>query len=60
MLVATEPEFRGQVAPTSYGGRGLLLIDSVAERWGTRRLTDGKVVWAVLPLTGLDGPGERG
>jgi hypothetical protein len=24
------------------------LIDSVAERWGSLRLRDGKVVWAVL------------
>ncbi|MCA2213408.1 ATP-binding protein [Jidongwangia harbinensis] len=42
------PEFSGPVAPTSYGGRGLLLIDAVAARWGNLRLDDGKVVWAVL------------
>jgi hypothetical protein len=42
------PRFTGPVAPTSYGGRGLLLIDSVAERWGSLELADGKVVWAVL------------
>jgi hypothetical protein len=45
---ATIPRFAGPVAPTAYGGRGLLLIDSVAERWGTLPLTDGKVVWAIL------------
>jgi hypothetical protein len=45
---ATIPHFTGPVAPTSYGGRGLLLIDSVAERWGSLELTAGKVVWAVL------------
>jgi anti-anti-sigma regulatory factor len=45
------PQFTGPVAPTSYGGRGLLLIDSVADRWGSLRLDDGKVVWALL-----DGP----
>jgi hypothetical protein len=44
----TVPRFSGPVAPTSYGGRGLLLIDSVAERWGSLVLADGKVVWAVL------------
>jgi anti-anti-sigma regulatory factor len=42
------PRFAGPVAPTSYGGRGLLLIDSVAERWGSLVLADGKVVWAAL------------
>jgi hypothetical protein len=26
----------------------MLLIDSVANRWGSLVLTDGKVVWAVL------------
>jgi ABC-type transporter Mla MlaB component len=42
------PRFAGPVAPTSYGGRGLLLIDSVSSRWGNLELDDGKVVWAVL------------
>jgi hypothetical protein len=42
------PQFRGQVAATAYGGRGLLLIDSVAVRWGRLPLTDGKVIWAHL------------
>ena len=45
---ATIPRFTGPVAPTSYGGRGLLLIDSVASRWGNLKLDDGKVVWALL------------
>jgi anti-anti-sigma regulatory factor len=44
----TVPEFTGPVAPTSYGGRGLLLIDSVARRWGNLLLDDGKVMWAIL------------
>ena len=42
------PKFGGPVSPTSYGGRGLLLIDSVARRWGTMQVGDGKVVWAAL------------
>ncbi|GLW29728.1 anti-anti-sigma factor [Actinoplanes regularis] len=42
------PRFTGPVAPTSFGGRGLLLIDSVAVRWGLLALPDGKVVWALL------------
>jgi hypothetical protein len=42
------PSFTGAPAPTAYGGRGMLLIDSVATRWGNLRLADGKVVWALL------------
>jgi hypothetical protein len=46
---ATVPTYRGTpVAPTAYGGRGMLLIDSVATRWGSLLLADGKVVWALL------------
>jgi hypothetical protein len=45
---SARPRFTGPVAPTSYGGRGLLLIDSVARRWGNLELVDGKVVWALL------------
>ncbi len=45
---ATIPRFTGPVAPTSYGGRGLLLIDSVSSRWGSLKLDQGKVVWALL------------
>jgi hypothetical protein len=44
----TPPTARGPVAPTAYGGRGLLLIDSVSRRWGTTSSAAGKVVWAVL------------
>lgn len=42
------PSYGGPVPPTSPGGRGLLLIHTVARRWGTSLLDDGKVVWAVL------------
>jgi hypothetical protein len=60
------PEFTGSPVPvTAYGGRGLLLIDSVASRWGSLVLPGGKVVWAALepgeqamnqvPSTGLTG-----
>ncbi len=44
----------GPVSPTAYGGRGMLLIDSVASRWGNLPLGAGKVVWALL-----DQDGER-
>ena len=61
----TIPTFKKQVAPTSYGGRGLLLIDSVADRWGNLRLDGGKVVWATLleeeagSALARDHPGSR-
>jgi anti-sigma regulatory factor (Ser/Thr protein kinase) len=32
----------------SISGRGLMLVATVAERWGTELLSDGKVVWADL------------
>jgi anti-anti-sigma regulatory factor len=44
----TIPHFSGPVAPTAYGGRGLLLIDSVADRWGCLAADGGKVVWALM------------
>lgn len=43
------PTYTGApVAPTAYGGRGMLLVDSVAQRWGYLPLGEGKVVWALL------------
>ncbi|QKW08330.1 SpoIIE family protein phosphatase [Streptomyces sp. NA04227] len=32
------------------GGRGLLLVAQLAQRWGTRYTRDGKIIWAELPL----------
>lgn len=43
-----QPTFRGPVSPVAMGGRGLLLIDTVARRWGATALDDGKIVWAVF------------
>ncbi|MFY1704188.1 ATP-binding protein [Micromonospora sp. WMMA1923] len=42
------PSYAGLAPPTSTGGRGLLLIDTVARRWGSTAVPDGKVVWCVL------------
>jgi len=30
------------------GGRGLVVVDAVAEQWGSIPLPDGKTVWATL------------
>jgi Histidine kinase-like ATPase domain len=43
-----QPSFRGLVSPDATGGRGLLLIDTLARRWGATALDDGKIVWAVF------------
>ncbi|MEU0334341.1 SpoIIE family protein phosphatase [Streptomyces sp. NPDC006193] len=32
------------------GGRGLLLVAQLTERWGSRHTADGKTIWAELPL----------
>jgi two-component sensor histidine kinase len=32
------------------GGRGLLLVAQVAERWGSRQTPTGKTIWAEQPL----------
>jgi anti-sigma regulatory factor (Ser/Thr protein kinase) len=33
------------------GGRGLLLVAQLTERWGTRQSATGKTIWAEQPLT---------
>ncbi|MFC4021604.1 ATP-binding protein [Micromonospora sp. GCM10011542] len=45
---ALRPAFVGPAPLTSTGGRGLLLIDTMARRWGSSSVPDGKVVWCVL------------
>jgi anti-sigma regulatory factor (Ser/Thr protein kinase) len=38
--------------PGDGGGRGLLIIESIARRWGVQPIDgDGKTVWAELALT---------
>ncbi len=32
------------------GGRGLYLVDQIAERWGSRPTEDGKAVWFEMPI----------
>ncbi len=39
---------RAPLNPMSEAGRGLCLLDGVAERWGVERLPTGKVVWVEL------------
>ncbi|MER7495240.1 SpoIIE family protein phosphatase [Streptomyces pharetrae] len=46
---STAPHLR-YAAMTDEGGRGLFLVAQLAQRWGTRYLPSGKVIWAEQPL----------
>ena len=49
----TDPRHESLVvgdAGSIVAGRGLLIIDALASRWGTTKLTDGKAVWAKLTV----------
>ncbi|MGY5125054.1 SpoIIE family protein phosphatase [Streptomyces nigrescens] len=50
---STSPHLR-QAATTDEGGRGLFLVAQLAERWGTRYTTSGKVIWTEQALTDMD------
>jgi serine phosphatase RsbU (regulator of sigma subunit) len=41
--------------PRRVGGRGLLVVEALAEDWGTRPAGTGKIVWARLPATSAAG-----
>jgi anti-sigma regulatory factor (Ser/Thr protein kinase) len=45
-----QPARLQQPGPDAPGGRGLLLVDALAERWGQRHQDNGKTVWAHLAL----------
>ncbi|MEU6507538.1 SpoIIE family protein phosphatase [Streptomyces sp. NPDC046942] len=47
---ATAPHLRHPRA-TDEGGRGLLLVSQFSQRWGTRFVPGGKVIWAEQSLT---------
>ncbi|MGY5122146.1 SpoIIE family protein phosphatase [Streptomyces sp. 900105755] len=38
------------------GGRGLLLVAQLTQRWGTRHTAEGKTIWAELSLIEDEGP----
>ncbi|MFG2874638.1 SpoIIE family protein phosphatase [Streptomyces sp. NPDC048337] len=46
---STAPRMR-HAATTDEGGRGLFLVAQLAQAWGTRYTTDGKVIWAECAL----------
>lgn len=43
---------RAEATPEGQWGRGLTLVDGLAQKWGARSITSGKVVWFELSLTG--------
>ncbi|WP_033307241.1 SpoIIE family protein phosphatase [Streptomyces iakyrus] len=49
---ATAPHLR-HPRTTDEGGRGLLLVSQLTQRWGTRFLPEGKIIWAEQSLTDL-------
>lgn len=46
---ATAPHLR-HPRTTDEGGRGLLLVSQFAQRWGTRFVPEGKIIWAEQSL----------
>jgi len=48
-----QPPARVRPAADDENGRGLLLVDSLAERWGWHPEADGKVCWCVVAGEGL-------
>ncbi|MFA3878527.1 SpoIIE family protein phosphatase [Streptomyces sp. MMCC 100] len=52
---STSPHLR-RAATTDEGGRGLYLVARLAQRWGTRYLPRGKVIWSEQAL--VDGTAE--
>jgi PAS domain S-box-containing protein len=51
---ATAPHLR-HPRTTDEGGRGLLLVSQLTQRWGTRFVPEGKIIWAEQSLTDLPG-----
>jgi len=52
---STAPHVRHPRA-SDEGGRGLLLVAQLAERWGTRQTAEGKIIWAEQALPGPAAP----
>ena len=46
---STAPHLR-RVRAFDEGGRGLLLVSQLTQRWGTRQTEHGKTIWAEQPL----------
>ncbi|MGW3248894.1 SpoIIE family protein phosphatase [Streptomyces sp. NPDC001070] len=51
----TMPRIR-HASETDEGGRGLQLVASLSQRWGTRYTPNGKCIWTAQQLSGADAP----
>ncbi|MFJ7125746.1 SpoIIE family protein phosphatase [Streptomyces sp. NPDC098101] len=56
---STSPHLR-RARISDEGGRGLLLVAQLTERWGTRHSREGKVIWAEQALPAHGGPAVGG
>lgn len=45
---SSQMPLRRNAKPDDEGGRGLMLVEYMANDWGAHRMADGKVVWAVV------------
>ncbi|MEU1852424.1 SpoIIE family protein phosphatase [Streptomyces sp. NPDC019990] len=55
---STSPHLR-RAATTDEGGRGLFLVAQFAQRWGTRYLARGKVIWAEQSTRAPEGDADE-
>ena len=44
------PPVRRRPGPMQEGGRGMMIVEAYASRWGIRPTDDGKTVWAEIDL----------
>ncbi|MEU3047308.1 sodium/proline symporter PutP [Streptomyces sp. NPDC006984] len=58
---STSPRLR-HARTTDEGGRGLLIVAQLAQRWGTRYTATGKTIWTeqVIPAEGFGAGADRG
>lgn len=59
-LVAEPPPSDPGGVPDGHSGRGLLLLSSLADDWGSAPTGDGKVTWANVSLNHVPAPDDRG
>ena len=48
---SSELPVMGRASTACEGGRGLMLVDSLSDRWGSHRTPGGKIVWCELNLS---------
>jgi anti-sigma regulatory factor (Ser/Thr protein kinase) len=54
---STAPHLRRALA-SDEGGRGLLLVSQLTQRWGSRQTARGKTIWAEQAIPGAQHPGS--